>query len=119
MYEYKAIVTKIYDADTITVDIDLGFGIWVKKQSIRLARIQAPEIRGEERPRGLISRDILREWLPLGSEVIIKTNKDAAGKYGRWLGEIYSYEEFIDIEDLGSIVSYNQRLLNEGYADLY
>lgn len=29
MYEYKAIIKKIYDADTVTVDIDLGFGTWL------------------------------------------------------------------------------------------
>ena len=27
-YEYRAKVTKIYDGDTITCDIDLGFGVW-------------------------------------------------------------------------------------------
>jgi len=118
MYEYRAIVTKIYDADTITVDLDLGFGIWLFKQSIRLARIQAPEIRGEERPQGLIARDALRSWCPLGSEVIIKTSKDKKGRYGRWLGEVYPYGEFMS-DDLSSNLSYNQRLLNENYATLY
>ena len=33
MFEYRAIVTKVYDGDTITVDIDLGFGIWVKNKN--------------------------------------------------------------------------------------
>ena len=49
MYEYKATVTKVYDGDTITVDFDLGFGILIRKQKIRLLGINTPEVRGPER----------------------------------------------------------------------
>ena len=73
MYEYKAKVIKVYDADTITVDMDLGFDIHIKK-SIRLANIDAPEIRGKERPEGLKARDFLRNLI-LDKEVIIKTEE--------------------------------------------
>ena len=76
MYTYKAIVKKIYDADTITVDIDLGFGIWMNNQSIRLYGINAPEVKGEEREDGLVSRDILRKWLPIDSVITLVTIKD-------------------------------------------
>ena len=109
MYEYRAIVTKIYDGDTITVDIDLGFGVWLKKQSLRLEGIEAAEIRGEERELGLQVRDTLREWLPLGSEVYVVTNKDKSGKYGRWLAYIYPFV----MTDPKMEPSYNSRLLLE------
>lgn len=108
MYEYKALVTKVYDGDTVTVDIDLGFGFWVKKQSIRLLYIDTPEIRGEERPDGLIVRDIVAEKI-LNKEITLKTHKDSKGKYGRWLGEIIT-------EDGTNL---NEWLLNEGYATPY
>ena len=52
MHEYRAFVRKIYDGDTITVDIDLGFDIILHKQKIRLLRINAPEVRGEQREEG-------------------------------------------------------------------
>lgn len=117
MYEYRAIVTKIYDGDTITVDIDLGFGVWLKKQSIRLAKVEAAEIRGEERELGLKVRDTLREWLPLGSEVYLVTDKDKSGKYGRWIGTIYPYGQFITNPKDGQ--SYNDRLLLEEGVDPY
>ena len=48
MWIYRAIVKKVYDADTITVDIDLGFGVWLFKQSIRLLHVDALEIRGKK-----------------------------------------------------------------------
>ena len=31
MYEYKAIITSVYDGDTVTANIDLGFGVVLKK----------------------------------------------------------------------------------------
>ena len=47
LYFYKANVTSVYDGDTITADIDLGLGVFIKKQKLRLSRIDAPELRGE------------------------------------------------------------------------
>ena len=107
MYEYKAKVTKVYDGDTITVDFDLGFGILIRKQKIRLVGINTPEVRGPEKPQGIISRNALRQRI-LGKEVIIKTSKDKKGKYGRWLGEVFVEDENI-----------NQWLITEGYAKAY
>ena len=58
-YCYLAKVVAVYDGDTITVDVDLGFEIAMLKQKLRLYRINAPEVRGSERPEGLVSRDVL------------------------------------------------------------
>ena len=87
MYEYRAVVVSVYDGDTIKVDIDLGFGIWKKNETIRLWGIDAPEIRGEEREAGLKARDSLRRLI-LGEDVIIQTEKDEKGKYGRYIGRV-------------------------------
>ena len=86
-FHYRAIVTSVYDGDTCTADVDLGFKVTVRGEKIRLARINAPEIRGENRKAGLVSRDYLRDLI-LGREVLLKTIKDKRGKYGRYLGEI-------------------------------
>lgn len=107
MYEYRAFVRKVYDGDTVTVDIDLGFDVVLKGQKIRLVRINAPEVRGKERADGLKSRDALRE--KIGNKWIkIKTQKDKKGKYGRWLGEIWIDE-----------VCVNDWLIQEGHATAY
>jgi micrococcal nuclease len=45
MYHYKAKLVRVIDGDTIDVDIDLGFDVWLKRQRIRLAGIDAPESR--------------------------------------------------------------------------
>ncbi len=87
LYHYSAVITEVYDGDTVTADIDLGFGLWMRGQKLRLHGIDAPELRGAEREEGLKSRDFLR-GLVLGKEVTLRTIKDKRGKYGRWLAEI-------------------------------
>lgn len=87
MYEYNAKIISVYDGDTVTAEVDLGFNVTITEK-FRLVRINAPEVRGEEREDGLKSRDRLRELI-LNKNVIIKTLKDRKGKYGRYLAEIY------------------------------
>jgi len=113
MYEYKIvdIIEKdIYDGDTIKATLDLGFGIY-KKEKFRLARINAPELKGKNRQQGLQSRDFLRQLLLNNkNNLIIKTIKDRKGKYGRYIAEIYLQKENININNI---------LLKEGLAVLY
>ena len=87
MYLYRATITSAYDGATCTADVDIGFKVTVRGEKIRMARINAPEIRGANRKAGLASRDYLRDLI-LDREVLLKTIKDKRGKYGRHLGEI-------------------------------
>jgi len=87
-YTYKAKVVKVYDGDTITVDIDLGLDVWIHDQKIRLYGIDTPEVRGAEKVKGLLVRDHLRKMI-MGKEIILETFKDKKGKYGRWLGTVW------------------------------
>ena len=86
-YCYKAQVVSVYDGDTITAVVDLGFNVKMKIK-VRLAGINAPEIRGTQRQEGLKTRDFLRSLI-LDKEIILKTQKDKKGKYGRYIGVIY------------------------------
>lgn len=103
-YEYKAKVISVYDGDTITVDIDLGFFTTLKSQKIRLWGINAPEVRGDEKERGYVSKEHLLKRI-LNKEVLLQTFKDKKGKYGRWLAVVYL--DGIDI---------NRELIDEGLA---
>ncbi|NOY61786.1 MAG: thermonuclease family protein [Gammaproteobacteria bacterium] len=105
LYTYKAKITSVYDGDTVTANVDLGFKTWAHGEKIRLYRINTPEVRGVERPQGLISRDWLREKL-MDKEVLIRTVRDKKGKYGRYLAEI-----FLDG------VNINEQLVEEGLAE--
>ena len=109
LYFYKAKVTGVYDGDTCTVSIDLGLSTWVLGEKIRLHRINAPEVRGEERERGLRSRDYLRELI-LDREIMLQTVKDKKGKYGRYLGEIWLRQD-------GEWKNVNDMLVAAGHAE--
>jgi endonuclease YncB( thermonuclease family) len=83
-------VIDVYDGDTVTVDLDLGFHVWKRGEKIRLAHIDAPELRGESQAEGKAAGDFLRD-LVLNKNVIIQTIKSPSGsdkqeKYGRYLG---------------------------------
>ena len=91
MFEYKCNLVKVVDGDTVDVDIDLGFGVWLRKQRIRLYGIDTPESRTRdkvEKVYGLAAKDFLSKMLSTG-EMSIKTHKDAKGKFGRILGELF------------------------------
>ncbi len=90
-YVYRCRVEKpedIYDGDTITVTIDLGFNINFGELTLRLHGIDAPEVRGAEKEAGRKSRDWLRERLK-DREFIVQTIRDRKGKYGRYLAIIW------------------------------
>ncbi len=87
MYTYNAHVVSIYDGDTITVDIDLGFDVILRKIKVRLYGINSPEVRGSTKTKGTVSRDALRARL-LDKDIVLKTVQDKQEKFGRWLGII-------------------------------
>jgi len=109
LYHYKAIVTSVYEGDTCTIDIDLGLSVWIRGEKLRLNRINAPELKGDERAKGLLSRDFLKSKVE-GKEITIETIKDRREKYGRYLAEIW-------IEDKkGKFININDLMVTEGFA---
>ena len=88
-YTYKAVVVDVYDGDTITVDLDLGFGVWLRGQKLRLYGINTPEVRGPERAEGLVAKLKVEEIVQSSEECIVETLKDKTGKYGRWLAIVW------------------------------
>ena len=99
MYEYRCKVVHIVDGDTVDVDIDLGFGVWMKKQRIRMYGIDTPESRTrdlEEKKYGLAAKAYLTGMLDDEAGIILKTHKDAEGKFGRILGELWRTTNYAD-----------------------
>ncbi len=114
LYYYAANVTSVYDGDTITVDLDLGLGIWRNGQTIRLWKVDTPEVRGPERAEGLRVRDRVRELI-LGKTILLRTildkrGLDRTGKYGRLLGEV------LVPNPRGALINVNDLLLGLGMA---
>jgi micrococcal nuclease len=99
MYEYRCKIIKVIDGDTADVDIDLGFGVWLKKQRIRFNGIDTPESRTSDRDEkkyGLAAKTFVQSYLPVGSNQTLITVKDAKGKFGRILGEFKVFDKETD-----------------------
>lgn len=89
MYHYNMRVVHVIDGDSVLAEIDLGFDVW-HRSPIRLARINAPEVRGETQAAGLAAAAYLEELLkqgPLSVKTIMKKERD---KYRRVLGTIFA-----------------------------
>jgi len=116
MYDYKAKIRRVIDGDTVDVDIDLGFGIWLKDQRIRINGIDTPESRTRDKVEkvfGNASKEFVKKWLPVGSIQVLlttidKSGDDKRGKFGRILGDFQ-----IEKTKLTNI------MLSEGYAVRY
>jgi len=107
---FPAKVLRVVDGDTLELLIDCGFDIH-SRQMVRLARVDTPEIRGEERNEGLKSMEFVEDFLHGVEQVLVTTQKDR-GKFGRYIGEI------VVIKD-GEMVNLSDRLLEEGLAEEY
>ena len=95
MHEYRCTIRRVVDGDTVDVDIDLGFGIWVHNERVRLYGIDTPESRTrdlEEKKAGIYAKQCVEAFLPVGSTQTLKTYKDKVGKYGRILGEFVVFD---------------------------
>ena len=108
MYDYRCVVRRVVDGDTIDVNIDLGFDMWLHER-IRLYGVNTPEIRGKQKAEGLISAARVRELLPENSKAVIQTFYDKRGKFGRVVADFV----FEDGQTLSQI------LLDEGLAVPY
>jgi endonuclease YncB( thermonuclease family) len=94
-YWYEVRIKGIYDADTQTFDFLLGMDIILKDQVVRLWGIDAWELRGPEKPKGVEALAFAKGLLFQSSgetltprPIIIRTYDDDKGKYGRWLAEV-------------------------------
>ena len=91
MYEYRCKIRRVVDGDTVDIDIDLGFGVWLHKERVRIYGIDTPESRTRdkiEKRFGLLAKEFVKQFVK-GSSVILRTQKyDAKGKFGRILGDI-------------------------------
>ena len=121
MYEYSFKLDRVIDGDTVDGIIDLGFGIYTHKR-IRLLGIDAPEIRLQskikdknqrvlEKKAGLRAKAKLKEMLD-SQEIIVKTELDKSGKFGRVLGTLLT-------KGRDSLLNINKLLLAQGYVKEY
>ena len=99
MYEYNATVERIVDGDTVDLNIDLGFDVWMKTRA-RLYGIDTPESRTRnlrEKVFGKRATARVNALIPVGSTVRILVND--RGKFGRPLTVIMYGDSLTDLND--------------------
>lgn len=102
MYEYRTKLIKVVDGDTVDVDIDLGFGVWLKDERVRIMGIDTPESRTRDKVEkvfGVAAKDRLKSLLgktPVLKTQVDKSGEDMKGKFGRILGDFDVYDSKTD-----------------------
>jgi len=88
MFGYNFKLVKVVDGDTVDIDIDLGFGVWLRNQRIRIMGIDTPESRTSdpvEKKYGMLAKDQVVRYL--ANSIKFRSFKDEKGKFGRILGD--------------------------------
>ena len=112
--EYDVKVIKVVDGDTVDVDIDLGFGVTLTDERVRIMGIDTPESRTSDRVEDLFgeaAKARLKELMKDGGKLITtedRKGEDMKGKFGRILGDFKIGDKLVtDI------------LIEEGHAVAY
>ena len=116
MYEYKCKIRKVVDGDTVDIDIDLGFGVWLNDERVRIIGIDTPESRTSDKVEkifGLAAKERVKHLLGDGATLLSKVkgdgNEEMRGKFGRILGDFRTPQ--------GDLLT--SRLMKEGHAVAY
>ena len=111
MFTYKAYLERVIDGDTLLVNIDLGFSVFIE-QRLRLRGLDAPELGTSQ---GAASKKFIESRLKDCEFLIIKTH--GSDKYDRYLVDVF-YLKGEDNEDkvLRDGTFLNNELLEERLA---
>ena len=97
---YEVELLNVVDGDTVDVNINLGFGIWLRDERVRIMGIDTPESRTRDKVEkvfGLAAKDRLKHLLEDGGVLITTEDRDGEdmkGKFGRILGD-FEVEEYM------------------------
>ena len=117
--EYDVKVVKVVDGDTVDVDINLGFGVWLSDERVRIMGIDTPESRTRDKVEDLFgeaAKARVKELMEGSAKLITTENKkgeDMKGKFGRILGDFYVERYEGEREKLTDV------LIEEGHAVAY
>lgn len=89
MYEYRAVVVRWIDGDTVICHVDMGFHDWKHDQRFRLNGIDAPD----KQPAKEAARAYVAGRWPPGTELTIRTIRDKNGSeettFERWMADLW------------------------------
>ena len=109
MYQYKAVVKRVIDGDTMELTVDLGFYVSINIR-VRVLDVDTYETKGEYKDYGLKIKEATDQLLT-GKQVIIETKatelSSKTDKYGRWLCNV-RYDDGKDLKEWIEAHNYNK-----------
>ena len=89
-YVRNARLVRVIDGDTVEIDIDLGFRLWLR-QRLRILGVDCPERIGPTAEAGLKARLFTGDWFARRpGEFQVRTTLDRTDSFGRVLAEVFS-----------------------------
>lgn len=96
LYIYRGTIVDIVDGDTVNIEVDLGFSVKIKERFRLLGSlggINTPELHDKNpdiRAAANLAKSRVEQLIPIGSSVLIKTEKDKQDGFRRYLAQIKS-----------------------------
>ena len=122
--KYDVKLIKVVDGERVDVDIDLGFGIWLHDERVRIMGIDTPESRTRDKVEDLFGEAAKARVKELFKSEHVKLiteedrkGEDMKGKFGRILGDF----EIEYKQENNAIVMkrLTQVMIEEGHAVAY
>lgn len=82
-YQYRALLERVIDADTLKLRIDLGFGAWIVV-TVRVRGVDAAEMNTPLGQKAAAAVGALLE----SADVVVVTYKDQMS-FARWVADVY------------------------------
>jgi micrococcal nuclease len=90
---FRAENPRLIDADTLDVDVDLGFQVWTRRR-LRLAKVDAPE---SGSPEGRAAKNFVLSQLTRAQTLVLRTTK--IDLHGRYVADLFLSPHEIDIDE--------------------
>ena len=89
-YRYRARCESVTDGDTIRATLDMGCHCY-HVEAIRLRGVDTAEVRGAERPDGIVARAFVQLWVDTAGTgewpLIVETHKGET--FGRYVADVF------------------------------
>lgn len=89
-YVFRAELVRVVNGNSVAMNIDLGFGVWVHNQTLTLLDTEASGPDEAEKEKSQERTGRLRELLTESTDIIVKTVRDKDAKPVRYLAVIWA-----------------------------
>lgn len=110
-YVYQAESPRLVDADTLDLDIDLGFQTWTRRR-FRLANVDSPEA---GTPKARAAKNFVHQHLARAQTLVVRSHK--VDLHGRYVADLFLSPHIVEIDECYRTGTHlNALLVEAGHA---